>query len=164
MRLLQNDILTALVWGSTAHNLPCLCPNFPCPGFVGLQEPDCSGQAVEMSQLWVHPWLWCRRPEEPIQAELGMRWPHSPHAEMGLCAWLNISWAPQELNGTRAAGLTFLTNRLSVFHVCSGSEVSQLHQFPCVRIIWAEILDRNMGILPLIPAARGEEEMSMTLH
>lgn len=41
--------------------------------------------------------LLCRPPKEHRHAELGMCWPHSTRAEMGLCAWLHISWAPQDL-------------------------------------------------------------------
>lgn len=138
----------------------------PCPGFEDLQQPACSGQAVEMSQLWMCPRLLCRPPKEHVHAELRARWPHSTCAEMGLCACTQnlLGSTGSGLNGTCAAGLTFLTNRLSVFHVRSCTEVSQMHPFPCVPIIWAEILDRNMGILLLIRAPLGEEEMSMTLH
>lgn len=173
---MQNCIPTPPVWGSTAHNLACLRSNFPVHGLFegfdslprtcGSPKPDCSGRAAGMSQLWMRPRLLCRPPKERVHPELRAHWPHSTRAEMGLCACTQnlLGSTSPGLNGTCAAGLTFLTNRLSVFHVCSCSEVSQMHQFPCVCIIWAEILHRNMAILPLIRAALGEEEMSMTLH
>lgn len=174
---MQNYILTAPVWGWTARNLPCLCPNLPVNGlFEGFDSlPRICGSPTAWllwagwgdSQVWGLPLLLCRPPKEHVQAELRTLWPHGTRAEMGLCASTKnlLGSTRPGLNGTCAAGLTFLTGRLSAFHVCcSCSEVSQMHQFPCVCIIWAEILDRNMGILPLIPAALGEEEMSMTLH
>lgn len=95
-----------------------------------------------MSQLWMCPQHLCRPPKKHVHKKFRMYWPYSTRAEMVICACTQNLMSSRSfwLNWTCAIGLTFLRNRLSVFHVCNCSEVSQMHQFPCLHY-----LDRNPG-------------------
>lgn len=137
-----------------------------CLGSMDLQQSACSEQAARISQLQMRPQHLSRPPKRHVHAKFRMYWPYSTHAVMVVCACTQNLLGSRSfwLSWTCAIGLTCLKNRLSVFHVCNCSEVSQMHLFPCVSIIWTEILNRNMDILPLIWAALGKEEMSMTLY
>lgn len=178
MWLLQNCIQIPQNWGPRAHNLPCGCPRFPVCGLFEAFEslPGICGSPIarllwegckDVTTLDVSTALvQCRPPKKHVHAKFRMCWPYSTHAEMVACACTQNLLGSRSfwLNWTCAIGLTFLRNRLSIFHVCNCSEVSQMHQFPCLCIICTEILDRNMGILPLIWAALGKEETSVTLY
>lgn len=177
MWLLQNCIQIPPNWGQIVHNLPCVCPGFPVYGlFEGFESLPRICRSPTAWLLWagckdvttldVSTALVQTTKEARTHKSSGCIWPYSTCVEMVVCACTQNLLGSRSfgLNCTCAIGLTFLRNRLSVFHVCNCSEVSQMHQFPCLCIIWTEILDRNMGILPLMRAALGKEEMSMTQY